>query len=109
MRKSAAFIPPFKKQRVIVQESSSEVKEEEEEEHKHSCVSVAPVKMKSFVPPTENTPNTREVPDFKNSEDSRSAASTGTIRNEPVIKRSLPAGCISEDSAGDLSCKEVKV
>lgn len=107
-RTSAVFIPPFKKQRVVVQDSSSEAKrEKEEEEDIRNCVSVTPVNIKSFVPPTDKSPSTRDAPDCKSKEDIRSAADTS--RNELEINQNLPFGWRSEDSARETSCKEAKV
>lgn len=104
------FIPPFKKQRVIVQDSSSEAKREKEEgEDKRNCVSVTPVKIKSFVPPTEKSPSTRDTPDCKSKEDIQSAASADTSRTELEINQNLPVGGRSEESARETSCKEAKV
>lgn len=98
------FIPPFKKQRVIVQDSSSEAKREKEEgEDKRNCVSVTPVKIKSFVPPTEKSPSTRSK------EDIQSATSADTSRTELEINQNLPVGGRSEESARETSCKEAKV
>ncbi|XP_075892594.1 breast cancer type 2 susceptibility protein [Nelusetta ayraudi] len=103
-RTSAVFIPPFKKQRVVVQDSSSEAKREKEEgEDKRNCVSVTPVKIKSFVPPTEKSPSTRDAPDCKSKEDIQSVASADTSRTELEINQNLPVGGRSEESARETS------
>lgn len=104
---SAVFIPPFKKQRVIVQDSCSEAKrEKKEDEEKHNSGSVTPVKINSFVPPTKS-PSTNDAPGCKSKEDIRSAASADNSRNE-LMNQKLPVGCRSDDSAEE-TCKEVNV
>lgn len=101
------FVPPFKKQRVVVQDSSSEAKRAEKEDGEDKCNCVTPVHIKSFVPPTDKSPSTRDAPDCKGKEDIRSAADTS--RKELEINQNLPFGWRSEDSARETSCKEAKV
>lgn len=101
---SAVFIPPFKKQRVTVQDSYSEAKRErKEEEDEHNCVSVTPVKMKSFVPPAEKSASTDDAPVCKSKEAIRSATLADTSRNDLEINQKLPVGCHSEESAEETS------
>lgn len=106
---SAVFVPPFKKQRVIIQDNYSEAKrEKKEEEDKHNCVSVTPVKIRSFLPPTEKSASTNDTPGGKSKDVIRSAASADASRNELEINQKLPVGCRSDQSAGE-TCKEVNV
>lgn len=100
----SVFIPPFKKQRVIVQDSYSEAKTEKED--KNNCVSVTPVKIQSCLPPTEMSPCTNDASGCKGKEVTRSAASADTSRNE--LEVNLPVGCRSDESTGE-TCKDVNV
>lgn len=106
MRTSSAFIPPFKKQRIVVQDNSLETKGEEEEEDKLHCVSVTPFKINSFVPPTKNTESAEDVTGYKSREDIQTMALADTSNNELVNYQNLPVGCGSEESDGETSCKE---
>lgn len=104
------FIPPFKKQRVIVQDSSSEVKtEEEEEEDKQNGVSATIVKIKSFLPPIEKSPSTTDATDYQRKEDIQSLTSADTSRNELEINQNFPVDGRPEESAREMSRKETNV
>lgn len=48
--RTPAFVPPFKKQRTIVQESTSKPQEEDKQHH----LFVMPFKNNTYVPPTKN-------------------------------------------------------
>lgn len=101
------FIPPFKKQRVVVQDSYQEPKRQKmEEENKYDCVSVTPVK--SFLPPAEKSPSNNDAPGCKSKEGIQSAASADTSRNEPQISQKLPVGLHPQDPAGE-TCKMANV
>lgn len=105
MRTSSAFIPPFKKQRIVVQDNSLETKGEEEEDKLH-CVSVTPFKVNSFVPPTKNTESAEDVTGYKSKEDIQTMALADTSNNKLVNYQNLSVGCSSEESDGETSCKE---
>lgn len=104
MRTSSAFIPPFKKQRIVVQDNSLETKAEEEVDK--LCVSVTPFKINSFVPPTKNTQSTEDVTGYKSKEDIQTMALAETSNNTLVNNQNLPVGCGSAESDGETSCKE---
>lgn len=101
---SSAFIPPFKKQRIVVQDNSLQTKAEEED--KLHCASVTPFKINSFVPPTKNTESAEDVTGYKSKEDIQTMALADTSNNKLVNYQNLPVGCGSEESDGETSCKE---
>ncbi|XP_037632124.1 breast cancer type 2 susceptibility protein isoform X2 [Sebastes umbrosus] len=93
IRTPSAFVPPFKKQRTIVQESSSKPQEEEEEEEdKHNHPFVTPFKSNTYVPPTEKTQSSTDV---TGKQDTETVALDDTTNDN----QNLPVGCGSEDSA----------
>lgn len=89
-RTPSAFVPPFKKQRTIVQESCSKPQEEAD---KHHQVFVTPCKSNTSVPPTKNTQSTADVTGNKSKQDIQAAALADTTKDN------LISGCGSEDSA----------
>lgn len=103
VRTSSAFIPPFKKQRIVVQDNSLETKGEGDKLH---CVSVTPFKINNFVSPTKNTQSAEDVTGSKSKEDIQTVALADISNNELVNNQNLPVGCGSEESDGETSCKE---
>ncbi|XP_074496387.1 breast cancer type 2 susceptibility protein isoform X2 [Sebastes fasciatus] len=93
IRTPSAFVPPFKKQRTIVQESSSKPQEEEEDKHNHPFVT--PFKSNTYVPPTEKTQSSTDVTVNKSKQDIETMALDDTTNDN----QNLPVGCGSEDSA----------
>lgn len=93
IRTPSAFVPPFKKQRTIVQESSSKPQEEEEDKHNHPFET--PFKSNTYVPPTEKTQSSTDVTVNKSKQDIETMALDDTTNDN----QNLPVGCGSEDSA----------
>ncbi|XP_029302084.1 breast cancer type 2 susceptibility protein [Cottoperca gobio] len=97
---SFVFVPPFKKQRTIVQESSSKPQEEED---KHHRLFVTPLNSNTYVPPTKKTQSTTDVTANANKEDIQMVALAGTTNDMLMNIQNLPVGCGSEDSAAQAS------
>lgn len=95
----SAFVPPFKKQRTIIQESSSKAQEEKDE---HSHLFVTPFNSNMYVPPPKKTQSTTEVSN-KSKEDIETVALANTTNDNLMNKQNLPVGCGSEDSAAEAS------
>ncbi|XP_076591830.1 breast cancer type 2 susceptibility protein [Chaetodon auriga] len=96
IRTPSAFVPPFKKQRTIVQESSSKPRDEED---KHHHLVVTPFNSNTFVPPTEKTQSTTDLTGNKRKEDVRAVALADTTNDNLMNNHNLPADCGSEDAA----------
>nr|XP_020490522.1 breast cancer type 2 susceptibility protein [Labrus bergylta] len=104
IRTPPAFVPPFKKQRMIVQESSS--KPQEEGEDKHCNVSAMPANSNTYVPPTKKTQSTADITSHESIEDDQMMALEETTCNNQINKPKLAAGCGLEDSAAHKSHAE---
>lgn len=102
IRTSSAFVPPFKKQRNIVQESSSKPQEEDKLHH----LSVTPFNSNDYVPPTKKTQSTTDVTGNKSKEDIQRVALAATTNNKLRNNQNHPVGCGSEDYAAEASCVE---
>ncbi|XP_070762067.1 breast cancer type 2 susceptibility protein [Enoplosus armatus] len=99
IRTPSAFVPPFKKQRTIVQESSSKP---QEEDSKHHHLLVTPFNSNTYVPPTKITQSTTDVTANKN-KDIQNLAFTDTTIENLKNNRNLPVGCGSEHCASEAS------
>ncbi|XP_067451269.1 breast cancer type 2 susceptibility protein isoform X1 [Thunnus thynnus] len=101
-RTPSAFVPPFKKQRTIVQESCSKPHEEED---KHHHLSAMPSNSSTFVPPTKKTSrqSTTDVTGNKSREDIHPVALVGNTKDDHVENHKIPVGCGTEDSAAEAS------
>ncbi|XP_053176160.1 breast cancer type 2 susceptibility protein [Scomber japonicus] len=99
--RTPVFVPPFKKQRTIVQESSKL----QEEEDKHHCVSVMPSNSNTFVPPTKKTSgqSTTDVTGNKSTEVTHTVALADNTKDDLVENRKSPVGYRTEDSATEAS------
>lgn len=102
MRTSSAFVPPFKKQRSIVQEGSSKPQEEDKLHH----LSVTAFNSNNYVPPTKKTQSTTDVTGNKSKEDIQRVALADTTNNKLRNNQNHPVGCGSEDYAAEASCVE---
>ncbi len=98
IRTPPAFVPPFKKQRTIVQESLSKPQEEED---KHHHLFATPLNRKTYVPPTKKTQSTTDVTGNKNKEIQTVALADTT--NDNLMNNQNLVGCESEDSAAQVS------
>uniref|UniRef100_A0A3B4UCS1 BRCA2 DNA repair associated n=1 Tax=Seriola dumerili TaxID=41447 RepID=A0A3B4UCS1_SERDU len=103
IRTPSAFVPPFKKQRTIVQESSSKP---QEEENKHHHLFVAPSYSNIFVPPTKKTQSSIDVTGNRSKEDIQTVALPDTTNDYLKDNQNVPFGCGSEDAAAEASCVE---
>lgn len=99
IRTPSAFVPPFKKQRTIIQESSSKPQEEEGKQHH---LLVTPINSNTYVPPTKKTQNTTAVTGHK-SKDIQSVALTDTANDNLMHLQKVPVGCGSDSSATESS------
>lgn len=98
-RTPSAFVPPFKKQRTIVQESCSKPHEEED---KHSAM---PSNSNTYVPPTKKTSrqSTTDVTVDKSREDIQTVSLADNTKDDLVKNHKLLVGCGAEYSAADAS------
>ncbi|XP_034556512.1 breast cancer type 2 susceptibility protein [Notolabrus celidotus] len=104
IRTPPEFVPPFKKQRTIVQESSSKPQEGED---KHCSVVGMPAKSNTYVPPTKNTQSPADRSgNNEGKDDNETVALNNTTKNNLTNNQNLPAGCGSEDSAAETSHAE---
>ncbi|XP_054456800.1 breast cancer type 2 susceptibility protein isoform X2 [Anoplopoma fimbria] len=107
-RTPSAFVPPFKKQRTIVQESSSKPQVEEKED-KHHHLFVTPFNSNTYVPPTKKPQSTTELTGNKSKEDPETVALAENTNDKLMNNQNLPVGCGSEDSAAETSHVEDKL
>ncbi|KAK5868879.1 hypothetical protein PBY51_009855 [Eleginops maclovinus] len=98
----SAFVPPFKKQRTIVQESSSKPQDAEDNIHH---LFVTPFSCNTFVPPTKTTQSTTDGTGNQSKEDTQTVSFDGTI-NKSLNNQNLTVGCASEDSFAEASQME---
>ncbi|KAM8902703.1 breast cancer type 2 susceptibility protein isoform 2-T3 [Spinachia spinachia] len=91
-RTPSTFVPPFKKQRDVVQESSFRPLVEDEEDKLHR-VFVSPFNSHTCIAPTKNTQCSNECNDTVALADNKN----NKRRNNP----NLPVGCGSETSLGE--------
>ncbi|XP_070827360.1 breast cancer type 2 susceptibility protein [Chaetodon trifascialis] len=96
IRTPSAFVPPFKKQRTIVQESSSKPRDEED---KHHHLVVTPFNSNTFVPPTEKTQSTTDLTGNKRKDDVQTVALADTTNDNLMNNQNPPVDCGSEDAA----------
>ncbi|XP_026175435.1 breast cancer type 2 susceptibility protein isoform X3 [Mastacembelus armatus] len=94
----SAFIPPFKKQRIIVQDSCSKAQED-----KHNHHFVAPSNSSTYVPPTKETQSSTDVTGSKGKEDTETVAFTDTTNDNLINNQNVSVGYGSEDSAAEAS------
>ncbi|XP_040902571.1 breast cancer type 2 susceptibility protein isoform X2 [Toxotes jaculatrix] len=90
MKAPSTFVPPFKKQRTIVQVSSTKPQEEED---KHHHLFVKPSNSDAYVPPTKETQICTDVTDNKNKEDIQTVALTDSTNDHLMNKQNIPVGC----------------
>ncbi|XP_051813674.1 breast cancer type 2 susceptibility protein isoform X1 [Acanthochromis polyacanthus] len=89
IRTPTAFVPPFKKQRTVVQESSSKPQEEEEKHPHHFAV---PSNSCTYVAPSKKTQGARDV-----------TALVDTTSDSTMNNQSLSGGCVSISSGAKVS------
>uniref|UniRef100_A0A3P8SP94 BRCA2 DNA repair associated n=1 Tax=Amphiprion percula TaxID=161767 RepID=A0A3P8SP94_AMPPE len=89
IRAPTVFVPPFKKQRTVVQESSSKPQEEEEKHPHHFAV---PSNSCTYVPPSKKTHGARDV-----------TALIDTISDNMMNSQSLSGGCGSISYGAEAS------
>ncbi len=97
-RMPSAFVPPFKKQRTVVQESSFKAQEEDKSHH----VFVTPFESNTYIPPSEK-PQTADVISNKCKEDFQIVALAETT-NDDQNNQNVPVGCGSEEAPAEASC-----
>ncbi|XP_019943896.2 breast cancer type 2 susceptibility protein [Paralichthys olivaceus] len=95
MRTPPEFVPPFKKQRTIVQESSC--KPQQEDKHQH--LFVRPANSSTYLPPTKKTQSSTDVAGDKSKEDIPQVPLADTKHDYLTNNHHVPVGCGSEDSA----------
>ncbi|KAI4815690.1 hypothetical protein KUCAC02_005825 [Chaenocephalus aceratus] len=95
----SAFVPPFKKQRTIVQKSSSKPQEEEDN---NLHLFVTPFCSNTFVPTAKKTQSTTDVTGNKSKEDIQTVSLAGTT-NISLNGQNVAMGCGSEDSSAEAS------
>ena len=95
----SAFVPPFKKQRTLVQESSSKPQEEEDN---NLHLFVTPFSSNTFVPTTKKAQSTTDVTGNTSKEDIQTVSLAGTT-NISVNDQNVAVGCGSEDSSTEAS------
>ncbi|KAI9547923.1 hypothetical protein NQZ68_012940 [Dissostichus eleginoides] len=95
----SAFVPPFKKQRTIVQESSFKPQEQEDN---NLHLFVTPFRCNTFVPTTKKTQSTTDVTGNKSKEDIQTVSLAGTT-NISLNDQNVAVGCGSEDSFAEAS------
>lgn len=100
IRTPSAFVPPFKKQRAIVQESSSKPQDKEDKQHH---LSVTPFNSNTFVPPTKKTPGTADLTGNQRKEDIQTVALGDTMTDNLMNIPNFPVDCGSEDCAAEAS------
>ncbi|XP_051253121.1 breast cancer type 2 susceptibility protein isoform X2 [Dicentrarchus labrax] len=88
IRTPPVFVPPFKKQRTIVQESSSKPQEEEDKTHH---LFVTPFNSNTYVPPATDVTGNK-------SKDIQTVALADTTNDNLIHNQNLPVGCGSENS-----------
>ncbi|KAF0030037.1 hypothetical protein F2P81_016768 [Scophthalmus maximus] len=99
----SAFVPPFKKQRTVVQESSCKP-QEEEDKHQHVCIK--PTSSNIYMSPSRNTQNSADATSDKSKEYIQAVALAHTTNDNLMNNQKAPGGCGSEDSAAMASCDE---
>ncbi|XP_026232078.1 breast cancer type 2 susceptibility protein isoform X2 [Anabas testudineus] len=92
--KTPLFIPPFKKQRTIVQESSS--KAQQEALHPNSFVT--PANSNTYVPLTKQSESTKDSTGNKSKNDIQTVTLADTTNDNLMTNQKLPIGCEPEDS-----------
>lgn len=99
-RKLSAFVPPFKKQRTVVEESSPTPHKDED---KHHRLSVSPFKSNAYVPPTKTTQSTTDVTGHKSREESHTVTLVRPTNDEIVTDQTRPVGCGLHGAAAETS------
>ncbi|KAF3693199.1 Breast cancer type 2 susceptibility protein Fanconi anemia group D1 protein [Channa argus] len=99
--RAPAFIPPFKKQRTIVQESSFEARQDQ---HHHRSATTS--NSNTYVPPTKKTQITTDVTDNKSKVDTQTMALADTKDDNLNIDQNRPVDCGSEDFSAEAPCVE---
>ncbi|XP_035011350.2 breast cancer type 2 susceptibility protein homolog [Hippoglossus stenolepis] len=95
-RTPPAFVPPFKKQRTIVQESSCKPQQEED---KHQHLFVTPTNRSTILPPTKKTQSSTDVAGNTSKVDIPPVALADTKHDYLTDNHNVPVGCGSGDSA----------
>ncbi|XP_041659697.1 breast cancer type 2 susceptibility protein isoform X2 [Cheilinus undulatus] len=103
IRTPPAFVPPFKKQRTIVQESSSKPQKEGD---KHCSVSVMPANSSAYIPPTKKTQSSAERTANESKENNQMLALEESTNDNQINNQKLLVGCASENSAAETSHAE---
>nr|XP_046245556.1 breast cancer type 2 susceptibility protein isoform X2 [Scatophagus argus] len=99
LRTPSAFVPPFKKQRTIVQESSSKPQEQDKRCH----LVVMPFNSSSYASPTEKTQSTTGVTGNKIEDDIQTFVVVDTANDNLMNNLNQGLTCDSEDSAAEAS------
>ncbi|XP_040043049.2 breast cancer type 2 susceptibility protein isoform X1 [Gasterosteus aculeatus] len=100
-RTPSAFVPPFKKQRAVVQESSFRPLVEEKEDKHHRLFN-----SNTCIAATKKKQCTTELAGSKSEEDSETVASADNKNDEKVNNSNLPIGCGSEGTSAKTSLGE---
>ncbi|KAF3847488.1 hypothetical protein F7725_020516 [Dissostichus mawsoni] len=96
---TSAFVPPFQKQRTIVQESSFKPQEQEDN---NLHLFVTPFSSNTFVPTTKKTQSTTDVTGNKSKEVIQTVSLAGTT-NISLNDQNVAVGSGSEDSLAEAS------
>lgn len=95
--RTPSFIPPFKKQRTVVQETSSKAQEED----LHHCPFITTSNKNSYVPPSKKTQSPKDLTGNKSTDDIQIVALADTINDNMTTNQTLPIGCGSIDSVAE--------
>ncbi|CAJ1065080.1 breast cancer type 2 susceptibility protein [Xyrichtys novacula] len=97
IRTPPAFVPPFKKQRTIIQESSSRPGEGED---KHCSVAGMPANSNTYEPPTENTQSFAQRTANESKDDNQAVASDDITKDNLIKNENLPEDSAAGDTSG---------
>ncbi|XP_053278900.1 breast cancer type 2 susceptibility protein isoform X2 [Pleuronectes platessa] len=97
-RTPPAFVPPFKKQRTIVQESSCKPQQQQEED-KHQHLFVTPTNRSTVLPPTKKTQSSTDLAGNTRKGDIPQVALADTKHDYLTDNHNVPVGGGSGDSA----------
>lgn len=102
IRTPSAFVPPFKKQRTLIQESSSKP----QEENKHQHLFVTPSNSDAFVLPPKKTQSSIDVTGKESKTDVQTITLINTTSDCLKDNQNVPIGCGSVDSAAEAPSVE---
>ncbi|KAM7399055.1 hypothetical protein PAMP_018348 [Pampus punctatissimus] len=102
-RTHPTFVPPFKKQRTVVQESCSKPHAEEDKQCSTLCAVLS--NTSTYVPPTKNTSrqSTADVTSNKSRENIKTVALADNTKDDLVKNHEISVCCGTEDSAEEAS------